>query len=311
MKIVFLDAKTVGRVDNIDQLENLGNVSIYSTSNADNVAERIKDAEVVITNKVVLDKAVLSQATSLKLICIAATGMNNVDLEYARENDIAVKNAVDYSTKSVAQFTFNSLFFLLHNARYYDDYVKSKAYCNSDIFTNMDRSFWELNGKKFGIIGLGNIGKQVANIATCFGAKVQYYSTSGKNTDQPYSQLSFEELLSTSDVISIHSPLNENTKNLIGYEQMKQMKPTAYLLNMGRGGIINEKELAKALNENLIAGAAIDVMEKEPINANSPLYNINDPSRLYITPHIAWASIESRERLMDIVCEHIRDHRSN
>jgi len=307
MKIVFLDSKTLGEVSNLDQINTLGDVAFYESTPPDKTIERIRDAGVVITNKVVIDSAAMEQAPQLKLICIAATGTNNIDLEYARNNGIIVKNAVDYSSNSVAQFTFNSLFYLLHQSRYYDDYVKSKSYCQNDTFTHIGREFWELSGKKFGIIGLGSIGQKVAQIAQCFGAEVIYYSTSGRNTDQPYRQVSMEELLQLSDVISIHAPLNAQTKDLMRYKEIKQMKPGAYLVNVGRGGIINERDLVQALNENLIAGCATDVMTQEPIPPDHPFFDVKNPEKIFITPHVAWASIEARVKLVDIVCDHIRE----
>ncbi len=311
MKIAFLDVKTIGEVPNLSQFEQFGEFKVYQTTSKDQTAERIHDCEVVITNKVILDTSVLKQAKSLRLICISATGTNNVDLEYCRENNIVVKNAADYSTKSVAQSTFNSLFYLIHQTSYYDQYVKSYQYANSDIFTHIHHNFWELNGKKFGIIGLGNIGKEVAQLATAFGAEVVYHSTSGKNTNQTYKRIDLDELLESCDVISIHAPLNENTKNLIGEKELEKVQSHAVLINMGRGGIIDESALANALNENKIGGAALDVLEKEPIEQNHPLLSVKHPEKLFISPHNAWTSIEARTKLIDIVIQHLADYANN
>jgi len=175
------------------------------------------------------------------------------------------------------------------------------------FFTNMERNFSELRGKTFGIIGLGNIGRKVAAIAEAFGAEVVYYSTSGKNSDQPYKRLELDELLSTSDIVSIHAPLNERTENLLGREQFSLMKPTAFLINTGRGGIVHEAELAKALDEGELAGAALDVFENEPIEPDSPLFDIQNPNKLVLTPHVAWASVEARTELIEGIRENIEE----
>ncbi len=190
------------------------------------------------------------------------------------------------------------LFYLLEHLRYYDEYVKSGGYAKSPIFTHIGKPFWEIYGKTWGIIGLGTIGKKVAQIAESFGCDVIYYSTSGKNTAQKYPHKALDELLSISDIVSIHAPLNEYTKNLITYEKLKLMKKTAILLNLGRGGIVNEEDLAKALDEGLIAAAGLDVLEKEPMNLDNPLLQIKNKDRLLITPHIAWTSIEARQTLV-------------
>jgi len=307
MNIVFLDASTVGDLPNLDKLKEFGEVTFYQTTSADETAGRIQNAEIVITNKVVLSRDLMEKAENLKLICIAATGMNNVDLEAAKELDIEVKNVAGYASVSVAQHTFAMLFNLLQPINYYDAYIKSGEYSKSPIFTNMERNFSELRGKTFGIIGLGNIGRKVAAIAEAFGAEVVYYSTSGKNSDQPYKRLELDELLSASDVVSIHAPLNERTKNLVGREQFSLMKPTAFLINTGRGGIVHEAELAKALDEGELAGAALDVFENEPIEPDSPLFDIHNPNKLVLTPHVAWASLEARTELIEGVRKNIEE----
>jgi lactate dehydrogenase-like 2-hydroxyacid dehydrogenase len=308
MNIVFLDAKTVGTPPNLDKLKELGDVTFYPSTRPDQTEERIKGAEIIITNKVVLDDELISRyAGQLKMIAIAATGLNNVDLEAAEKYGVVVKNVAGYATDSVAQSTFSMLFRLMQDLEYYDQYIKSGEYSKSEIFTNMDRPFHELKGKRFGIIGLGTIGQRVAEIAEVFGAEVVYYSTSGKNTDQPYKRLDLDELLQTSDVVSIHAPLNENTDNLIAYNQIKKMKKSAILINTGRGRIVNESDLAKALDEKLIAGAALDVFEQEPMSEDNPLLNVKDRSRLLMLPHITWSSVEARTELIEGVCANIRE----
>lgn len=299
MKLAILDALTLGEDVNLDTFKDFGYLEIYPiTKTKEETVERVKDKHIIITNKVVIDKEVMDNAPYLKLICVAATGYNNIDINYAKQKGIAVTNVAGYSTNSVVQHTFGMLFYLLEHLRYYDEYVKSGEYTKSPIFTHIGKPFWEIYGKTWGIIGLGTIGKKVAQIAESFGCDVIYYSTSGKNTAQKYPHKALDELLSISDIVSIHAPLNEYTKNLITYEKLKLMKKTAILLNLGRGGIVNEKDLAKALDEGLIAAAGLDVLEKEPMNLDNPLLQIKNKDRLLITPHIAWTSIEARQTLV-------------
>jgi glycerate dehydrogenase len=307
MQLVFLDVKTVGDVPNLNLLEKFGQVTYYQTTQPEQTLERIKDADIVITNKVVLNNSIIEQSPKLKLICIAATGTNNVDKAAAEGRGIPVKNAVDYSTQSVAQGTFAILFQLLINIPYFDRYVKDGSYSKTDIFTHFGKGFRELTGKRFGIIGLGNIGKQVAKIADAFGAKVVYYSTSGQNNQQPYQRLELDEFLQTADIISIHAPLNEKTTNLINYDRLSQMKKSAILINVGRGGIVVEADLARALDEKLIYGAGIDVFDKEPIRPDNPLLHLTNKDALVLTPHVTWASIESRTALLEKVGQNIEE----
>jgi glycerate dehydrogenase len=247
----------------------------------------------------------MKQLPDLKLICVAATGINNIDLDYAKEKDIEVKNVKAYSTESVAQHTFAMLLNLVNRPEHYDTYVKSGAYSKSDIFTYLGHPFWELNGKRLGIIGLGTIGRRVAQIAQAFGMEVVFYSTTGRNNNINFKRFDLDTLLSTSDVVSIHAPLTDQTRNLINYENIKKMRSCAIILNTGRGGIINEADLARALNESLIGGAGIDVMDNEPIEADNPLLKIYNKEKLLITPHVAWTSIEARQRLIDRLSKNI------
>jgi glycerate dehydrogenase len=308
MKIVFLDAKTVGTPPNLDKLKELGDVTFYPYTRPEQTEERIKDTEIVITNKVVLDENLISKfAGQLKMIAIAATGMNSVDLEAAEKHGVVVKNVAGYATHSVAQSTFAMLFRLMQDLDYYDVFIKNGDYSESEIFTNTDITFHELRGKRFGIIGLGTIGQRVAQIAEAFDAEVVYYSTSGKNTDQPYKRMDLDELLETSDVVSIHAPLNENTDNLIDYNQIKKMKDSAILINTGRGRIVNEAGLAKAIDEERIAGAALDVFENEPMKKENPLLQVKNSERLLLTPHITWSSVEARTELIDGVYANIQE----
>ena len=303
--IVFLDLVTIGKVDNLKLISKLGSFEFFENTKASEVVERCQDKEIVIVNKVEMSAEVMKQLPDLKLICVAATGVNNVDLNYAESNGIEVKNVVGYSTDSVAQLTFTMLLYLVNKPYYYDSYVKSGAYSRSASFTHHNEPFWELKGKRLGIIGLGSIGRQVARIAESFGMEVVFYSTTGRNNHISYKRFELDDLLKSSDVVSIHAPLNNQTRDLITYEKMKQMRPCAILLNLGRGGIINEVDLARALNENLIGAAGIDVMEQEPINADNPMLKLFDKEKILITPHMAWASRESRELLVEKIARNI------
>lgn len=303
--IVFLDADTLGEVSGFYRLTKLGNLTVYPSTLHELRIENIHNREIVITNKVIIDREVMDACPDLKLICVAATGTNNIDVDYANQKGIEVKNVAGYSTESVVQHTFSMLFSLMGNLPYYCDYVNSGLYAGSNSFTYHGRPFRELFGKKFGIIGMGTIGKRVAAVASAFGAEVIFYSTSQKNLHAGYNHVALHTLLSEADIISIHCPLNNETRDLIGYEQLRVMKNEALLINAGRGGIVNESDLASALNENLIAGAALDVLTKEPPDASNPLFFIEKPEKLLITPHIAWASVESRERLMEGIIDNI------
>lgn len=303
MKIVLLDAITFGGTD-LSCFSGFGDVEVYQKTDATQTFERIKDSEVVVTNKVVITREMMEGANKLKLICIAATGMNNVDLDSAKELGIVVKNVAGYSTNSVVQHTFSMLFYLMGHSKYYDDVVKNKTYSNSGIFTDVSQPFFEVKGKKWGIIGLGEIGKGVAKIADAFGADVCYYSTSGKNLQQNYLHVELDELLKNCDIITIHAPLNETTNNLLDYEKLSTCKDGAVVLNLGRGGIINEEDVAKIVDEKDIY-FGLDVFVKEPLPTDSPLLHVKNKDRLYLTPHIAWTSVEARDKLIKSVCENI------
>jgi len=305
MKIVLLDAITFGDTD-LSGFNKLGEVVIYQKTLPEETLERIVDADVVVTNKVVISREIMQQCSHLKLIAIAATGMNNVDLEAAAQLGIEVKNVAGYSTASVVQHTFSMLLYLLEHSSYYDDVVKSGRYSKSGIFTDVSRPFWEIKGKKWGIIGLGAIGKEVAEVATAFGAEILYYSTSGQNSFAKYKRVELDELLSTCDIITIHAPLNEQTTNLLGYEELRKIKEGAILLNLGRGGIVDEDAVAKIIDEKELY-VGLDVFAKEPLLENSPLLKVQNKERLHLTPHIAWTSKEAREKLIEGVIANIKE----
>ena len=301
-RIVILDGKTLGDIK-LEKLSEIGEVKYYDTTDISEVKDRVRDANIVLTNKVVLNRENLSEANNLEFIAEVATGFNNIDVEYAKEKGIGVANVAGYSTNAVVQHTFAVALALLDEVTYYDSYVKSGDYSKSGLFTCLDKPYYEIEGKTWGIIGLGNIGKKVAKIAEAFGAKVVYYSTTGNNSNDEFSRVSFDELLSKSDIISIHAPLSNNTLGLLDYEALCKMKNSAILVNMGRGPIVVEEDLARAIDENKIRGAALDVFEVEPIN--SPLLTMKNKDKIILSPHIAWASVEARERLFNEVIENI------
>lgn len=307
MKLVFLDTKTIGEDIDLSAYDALGEVVKYGFSTLEEIPERVKDADVLIVNKIAINEQTIGTAKNLKLVCVTATGTNNLDKEYLKKRGIAWRNVAGYSTESVTQHTFALLFYLLEKIRYYDDYVKDEKYINDTVFTHFAEHFNEVNGKTWGIIGLGTIGRRVADIAKAFGARVIYYSASGSPAQEGYEQVDFGTLLTTSDIVSVHAPLNEYTKDLMDREAFAKMKKTAIFLNLGRGPIVVEQDLYEALETGEIAAAGLDVLCEEPMSETNPLAKIKDSKKLIITPHIAWASVEARNRLMQIIAGQIRE----
>lgn len=306
MKIVFLDADTLGATPT-SEFASLGEFVSYPTSTREEALARVGNCDTLIINKIIVDAALMDAAPKLKLICVTATGVNNIDLVEAENRGIAVRNVSGYSTDSVVQSTFAHLLSLLGDSPYFDDCVKSGRYSSMSIFCDISHPYTEIVGKTLGIIGLGAIGKRVAAIAGMFGMKVIYYSTSGTSHCKLYPSVSLDELLESSDVVSIHAPLNERTRSLIGQAQLAKMKKSALLLNLGRGGIVDEEALAFAVDNGVIAGAALDVFEKEPLPATSPLLHLRHPERFRFSPHTAWASREALARLVSKVADNIRN----
>lgn len=304
MKIVCLDAATLGEIS-LDKFREFGEFVAFDLSAKDEVISRLSAADVVLTNKVIIDKEIMDN-TSLKLICITGTGMNNVDLNYAKSKGICVKNVAGYSTNSVTQQCFASLFYMANKMRYYDEWTKSGAWAKSKNFTNVTQNIYEIYGKIFGIIGLGTIGKSIAKIAQSFGANVVYFSTSGKNDNGEFKSVSLDELLKTCDIISINCALNEKTANLLGENELKKLKNGAILMNFARGGIVDENALVAEIDRREIY-AILDVLEKEPMDKNSPFLKVKNSERLLITPHIAWASVEARQKLVELTYENIKN----
>jgi len=299
MKIVILEGKTIGNDMDLSCFKELGQVAVYDTTQEHEVAQRVKDADIVIMNKVPMNRENLVNATNLKMIAVTATGYNVLDKEYLDSRNITVANVAGYSTNAVAQHTISMALFLLHKLSYYDNYVKSGEYVKSELFTHFGEQIFELEGKNWGIIGLGAIGRgRTARIAEALGCHIIYYSTSGRNKDAVYEQVDFDSLLHRSDIISVHAPLNSDTENLLNLQAFEKMKNTAILLNVARGPIVNERDLADALKEGMIGGAGLDVLTEEPMKKVNPLLEIQDSRKLLITPHIGWISKEARERLM-------------
>ena len=306
MKISILERDSLGIDVDMSEIDRLGEVTVYAATTADNAVEHIGDADIIIANKLPLNEQTLKEAKNLKFVAQTATGTNNVDFAYTNARGIGVANVPSYSTDSVAQHTFSLLLYLVEKMRYFDDYVKSGRYSKSSCFSCLDMIYPEIAGKTWGIIGMGAIGQKVAQIATVFGCKVITYSASGKTYDMPYEQVDFDTLLAKSDILSIHAPLNEYTKDLMNYDAFCKMKESAYFINVGRGPIVVEEDLARALEEGQIRAAGIDVMRVEPLPIESPLLKIQDSSKLIITPHTAWATSEARQRCVDVVTENIK-----
>lgn len=307
MKIVFLDVKSIGEDLDLSPFEELGEVVRYPFSEPETISERVRDADVLVLNKAPINEQTIYTAQNLKLVCVTGTGTNHLNKEYLAARNIAWRNVAGYSTESVTQHTFSMLFYLLEHLRYYDDYVRSGRYIGDTSFSHFETRFHQLHGMTWGIIGLGNIGRRVAEIAEVFGAKILYYSASGAAPQKHYRQVDFDTLLENSDIVSIHAPLNQYTENLVDESAFRKMKRNALFLNLGRGRIVSEQALAAALEQNWIAGAGLDVLVEEPMSENSPLIAFRDSGRLFITPHIGWASIEARTSLMEIIAGQIRE----
>ena len=306
MKIVELDRETLGYDIDTSVLKTIGDFEEHEAADLETTREYIKDADVIIFNKTRMNEELLKDAPNVKMLAITATGFDNIDLEYCKSRGIAAANVKAYSTPAVAQHTFAMALFVLEKISYYDEYVKSGRYSSQSGFCNFDEKYNELSGKTWGIIGMGNIGRSVARIAEAFGCKVIFYSASGNSTCTDYERVELETLLKESDVLSIHCPLSDRTRNLINRDTLKLMKRNAILINVARDPVVNDADLAEALNNGTIAGAGLDVLGVEPMEKDNPLGLIKDSRKLLITPHMAWASVESRQRCFDEVFENIR-----
>lgn len=311
MKIVVLERNSVGTDIDVSCYQELGDVTYYeNTVTAEEVRERVKDAEVIVANKAPMNEASLKDAPYVKLICVFATGYDNCDLQYCSQRGISVCNVAAYCSGMVAQHTILLALALSQKLVHYDNYVKSGEYSVQSRFSNFDIPFYELEGKTWGIVGMGNIGSRVAKIASAFGCRVIYHSLTGSKKETNYEQVDKETLLAQSDFLSLHCPLTDLSRNFIDAKALKQMKKTAILINVARGPVVNNTDLYHALMEQEIAGAGLDVLEKEPLSLENPLSRIKDSSRLIITPHLAWASVEARTRCVTEVYENIKAYQA-
>lgn len=305
MKIVILDGNTMGEDIDFSPIKNIAETVVYGSSTAEECVQRICDADVVILNKVQLTAEILETAKNLKLVCIFAVGYNNIDVDYCKTHNIRVRNVPGYCTQSVCQHTFALLFALMENVRYYDDFVKLGKYSKSGIANHLGKAFCEIAGKKWGIIGMGAIGRAVADCAAAFGAEVRYTSVSGTERKEKYPHLPLDELLKTSDIITLSTPLNEKTYHLIGEKELASLKNGAYIINVSRGAVIAEDALAYVIDNGNIGGVGIDVYSQEPPSPDMKLMNVKNTDKVIFTPHIAWASVEARRRNVQMTADNI------
>lgn len=305
MKIVVLDRTSVGEDVSVEEMKKYGDVSFYNSTPDGLVAERVADADIVVANKNPINEASLRDAKRVKLVCQFATGYDNVDIAYCKSRGIRVVNVRNYSTAAVAQHTIALALSVLENLPYYDEYVKSGAYSRQERFAHFGKVYYELEGKTWGIIGMGNIGHSVARIAEALGCRVIFYSASGNSVCTEYERVDFETLLAQSDVLSLHCPLSERTRHIMDEEAFARMKPSAILVNVARGAVVDTAALGRALKNGQIRGAGMDVFETEPMRADDPLLELEDTGRLQMTPHMAWASIEARTRCVTETCKNI------
>ena len=307
MKLVLLERESVGLDIDVSRYQNFGELTEYAnTVTKQEVRERVASADIIIANKAPMTEETLSQAPNVRLICNFATGYDNIDLDYCSSRKITVTNIQNYATVAVAQHTFAMALYVLEHLHYYDNYVKSGAYSAQGRFSNFHMPFTELDKKVWGIAGMGNIGKKVAEIASAFGCQVIFYATSGYSSCTNYKRVDFETLLQESDFISLRCPLTDKTRNMMDAKAFSNMKSTAILLNVARGAVVNSTDLYHALLKNKIAGAGLDVLDYEPIRSDNPLSEFQDSNRLLITPHMAWASTEARERCVAEVYDNIK-----
>lgn len=302
MKITVLDAATLGSDVTFEKWEALGELEVYNTTPAEEVVGRIKNSDVAILNKVKITREVITALDNLKLICVTATGYDNIDLTACEEKGISVCNVKGYSTHSVAQVTFTLALALMTHLTEYRDSVKSGEYTKSGVQNKLTPVFHELYGKTFGIVGLGNIGKQVARVAEAFGCKVLCFK---RTPDPEFNCVDLETLLKQSDIVTLHLPLSDETKHIIGKKELALMKKSAILVNTARGAVTDEEAVAETIEKGIIGGFATDVYSVEPMQANSPLLKIKDLDNVILTPHMAWGAYESRVRCIEEIALNI------
>ena len=302
MRIVLLDIATLGDDISLDMFDALGEVSKYSMTAPDKVVERIADAEVVVVNKIKMTAEVLKNTENLKLICVTATGFDNIDLDYCRKNNIAVCNVTAYSTDSVMQLTVSMAMSLTMHLREFDDYVKTGEYTKSGVQNYLKPSFNEFGSMTWGVIGLGNIGKRVAEAAKALGAEVIAYK---RTPDNEYNCVDIDTLCKRADIISIHTPLNKNTENLINKQRIALMKKNAVVINVARGKVMDEEAAAEAVLNGQIGGLGVDVYSTEPLPENHPYTRLYGSKNVILTPHMAWGAYEARIRCMEEIKKNI------
>lgn len=310
LRVVFLDAATLELDGDVsfEPFTSRWSCTVHRLSTPEEVPDRIRGAQVAVTNKVVFDAALLErpEAASLKLIAVAATGTNNIDLEAARRHGLAVCNVKGYSGTSVAELTFSLMLELVGRAARYAAETKAGAWCRSPMFVGLTRSTGELAGRTLGLIGFGDIARRVARMAEACGMTVQFHARHDVPDAGTCRRVSLDDLIRTSDVLSIHCPLTPETQDLIGPVQLASMKRGALLINTARGGIVNEPALVEALRSGHLAGAGLDVLTQEPPHKTHPLMvAAREPLNLLITPHVAWATVEARRRLLKELGENI------
>ena len=303
MKIVVLDRGALGTDTPLEELSSFGEVEVYDTSTEAEAIVRVCNAEVIITNKVKINKAVISAAKNLKLICVFATGYDNIDVNYAKEQGVAVCNVPGYSTESVVLFTLATVLSLVTNLREYNDYVRSGAYTESGIANRLTPVYHELRGMTWGIVGCGNIGGAVARVAKALGANV---IVNKRTPTDEFVCVDIDTLCRESDIITLHCPLNDGTRNLINRERIAAMKQNAILVNEARGAVVDDEAITEAILGEMISGFGSDVFTTEPFGKDHPFYRIKDLRNVLLTPHAAWGAYEARARCMSIICDNIR-----
>ena len=302
MKIVFLDAATIGDDLTYESFEEIGEIVVYSTTSEIEFEEHIQGADVVVINKLKLNASNLPKASKLKLICLAATGFDNVDLDYCRKAGIGVCNVIGYSTQSVAQLTLSMALSLYTHLNEYTEFVRSGEYTQNGLANRLSPVYHEIAGKIWGIVGYGNIGKQVARVAEAMGCRVLVYK---RTPIEDTECVDFNTICQKSDILSLHVPLNDETRNLLDKEHIAMLKKDAVVINVARGAVADEAALADAILKERIGGLGVDVYSKEPFDAEHPFNKIKHLPNVLLTPHMAWGGYETRVRLLGEIKENV------
>ena len=305
MKIVFLDASTIGADIDLSLFERYGELTVYGTTTQEQFVERVADSDVVIINKLKVGRSNLPECKSVKLVCVTATGFDNIDTEYCKENGIAVCNVVGYSTQNVAQLTLAMVLSLICHLKEYDRSVYDGSYTRGGVANILTPIYHEIYGKTWGIVGYGNIGKQVGTVAKALGCKVIVYKRTPVNDEEC---VDIDTLCRESDIISVHTPLNDGTRGLISRERIDMMKDDAILVNVARGAVCDEEAIAEAIIEGRLGGVGIDVYSNEPFGDDHPCARIAGRDNVILTPHMAWGSYEARTRCCEEIALNIESY---